>query len=64
MGIYDRDYMKRTPDRDRSQRMSGEERLEQFFSRFLRRHRRWLLGFGLVMLGLILIGLLWTVLSP
>jgi len=59
MGIYDRDYMKRTGDRDshRSHPGSTEDNLESL-ARKLLGHKRFLKIFGILLVILILAGLL------
>jgi len=47
MGIYNRDYMKRPSDDDEERAYGSDEKLEAFFSGFLRRHPRFFLYFGI-----------------
>lgn len=63
MGIYDRDYMRRTPEPAGRGQQSGEEKLERLLSGLLGKQRRWLLVVGLGILGLILVGLLWALIA-
>jgi hypothetical protein len=49
MGIYDRDYMRRSEERDRST-TSSEDRLEEVFVGFLRKHPRLLLHSAVVVI--------------
>jgi hypothetical protein len=54
MGIDDRDYMKRPCDDD-GRGSSPESKLEVFFSDFLRKHPRLLLGIVAILAGVIVI---------
>ena len=54
MGIYNRDYMKRPSDDDEERAYGSDEKLEAFFSGFLRRHPRFFLYFGIGMAALVI----------
>lgn len=59
MGIYDRDYMRRSPEDQRSGRdRPAADRLEEFFERGWRRHKRLLKLLGLVLAGVVLFALI------
>lgn len=61
MGILNRDYMKRPQDDDDRGSASSESKAEEFLSRFLRRHPRFLLcvGIGIAVLVVIAIANSW-----
>lgn len=57
MGIRDRDYMKRPSDDDGERSSSSDSRAEEFVSRFLRRHPRFLVYVSIGICALIVIAL-------
>jgi len=58
MGLYDRDYMKRPPDDDGGRSGSADEKLEAFFSGFLRRHPRLPIVLGVTFVVIIVLAIL------
>ena len=57
MGLYDRDYMRN--EGRRPNRLSGtDERIDEFASAFIRRHRRALVIAGVILVLLVIAGLL------
>lgn len=58
MGIQDRDYMKRPSGDGAGHGASADTRLEQFFSDFLRRHRRLVKVLGVAFAVLIIASIL------
>jgi len=57
MGLDDRDYMRRASKEAEEASSSADEKLEAFFSGFLSRHPRFLVGSGLVAAVVILLAI-------
>jgi hypothetical protein len=55
MGIRDRDYMKRPSDDDGENGSSSDSKAEEFASRFLQKHPRFLLYVGIAIGALLII---------
>ena len=55
MGLHDRDYMRRDLDEDGANASSSDEKLEAFFSGFLRRHPRVPMVIGVVLVVVLVV---------
>jgi hypothetical protein len=57
MGIQNRDYMKRPSDDDDQRASAPDAKLEEFFSRFLRRHPKFFIYVGIALAVLVIAAL-------